>query len=306
MQNGRKMKLKISAQAAAFLNGETPREEKLKAARGEIPLDPSDLVAVLSYLSRDSDSELKDFSVRSLKGLGEHILSAVCSKADTHPVILDKLARIHCKNSSVTGQIVLHPNTDRNTLLFLAEYGVKAAQMLLDTPGQDVTDTKNTAQETTTVVTPVPSETGETEKENGEFKSKFQLAQDLGIKEKMKLALTGDKEWRSLLIKDNNRLITESVLKNPRITEQEILLICKSSVNNDEILRFICTDKEWTKNYQIRKALIENHRTPLHHALRFLSFLSEKDLAFLAKSKNVSSVITNQARRMLINKNSGK
>jgi hypothetical protein len=118
--------------------------------------------------------------------------------------------------------------------------------------------------------------------------------------------LMGNKEWRSILIRDNNKIVCESVLKNPRITDQEILVIAKSSERSDEIIRIICSNKEWTKSYQLRKALIENHKTPLQFALRFLSLLTEKDLAFLVKSKNVSSVIVTQARKMLTNKKSGK
>jgi hypothetical protein len=77
-------------------------------------------------------------------------------------------------------------------------------------------------------------------------------------------------------------------------------------VQNDEIMRVICANKEWVKNPQIRKALVENHKTPLPNALRFLQYLSEKDLSQLAKSKNVSTVIATQARRILLSKKEGR
>jgi hypothetical protein len=51
---------------------------------------------------------------------------------------------------------------------------------------------------------------------------------------------------------------------------------------------------------------VENNKAPLHHALRFLSSLTEKDLAVLAKSKNISSIIATQARRSLLNKKKEK
>jgi hypothetical protein len=124
----------------------------------------------------------------------------------------------------------------------------------------------------------------------------------MGVGEKIKMALTGDKEWRSLLIKDSNKLVNGAVVKNPRITEPEILAISKSVIQNDEIIRVICHNKEWIKNMEIRKALVLNHKTPLPVALRFMAYLSEKDLGSIAKSKNVSSVLANNARRMLLNK----
>ncbi|HEX2769033.1 MAG TPA: hypothetical protein VHN12_07085, partial [Geobacteraceae bacterium] len=110
------------------------------------------------------------------------------------------------------------------------------------------------------------------------------------------------KEWRSLLIKDNNKLVAGSVIKNPQITEPEILDFAKSTIKNDEIMRIICNNKEWLKNYQIRKALVTNCKTPLPSALRFMATLTDKDLATLAKSKNVSTLISTQARRLLLSK----
>lgn len=152
------------------------------------------------------------------------------------------------------------------------------------------------------VLQPETEEESSEKSESEEFRSKYQMAQTMGVGEKIKMALTGDKEWRSILVKDSNKLVNGAVVKNPRITEPEILAISKSAIQNDEIIRVICQNKDWVKNYEIRKALVLNHKTPLPVALRFMGFLSEKDLGGMAKSKNISSVLSNQARRMLTNK----
>jgi hypothetical protein len=128
------------------------------------------------------------------------------------------------------------------------------------------------------------------------------MAQVMGIAEKIKMALTGDKEWRSILVKDANKLVSAGVIKNPRITEAEVTNLLKSGIQNDEIMRLICDNKEWVKNYNIRKALVDNNRTPIQKALRYLVTLNDKDLSGYAKSKNVSSVISTQAKRILLNK----
>ena len=101
-------------------------------------------------------------------------------------------------------------------------------------------------------------------------------------------------------------LVSGAVVKNPRMTEGEVLTIAKSQVQNDEIIRVICANKEWVKNPLIRKALAENNKTPLPAALRFVATLSEKDLSLMAKSKNISSVIASQARRILLTKKNGR
>lgn len=186
--------------------------------------------------------------------------------------------------------IALNPQTDAATLEYLAGRGISAARSRLEgASGANAS--------------PVPEEDEEpVDEESDEFLSKYQLAQQMSIAEKIKTGLTGDKEWRGLLIKDSNKLVSSAVIKNPRITEAEVLTICKGVVQNDDVIRLICANKEWGKNYQIRKALVTNSKTPLAKAIRYLNTLSEKDVASLAKSKNVSSVISTQARRLIAQK----
>ena len=61
----------------------------------------------------------------------------------------------------------------------------------------------------------------------------------MSIAEKIKMALIGDKEWRSLLIKESNKLVSTAVIKNPRITDPEVLAIAKSSELNEEVIRLV-------------------------------------------------------------------
>jgi hypothetical protein len=300
------MKLKVSAHAAVFMQKETAKEEKLRVVRGEVPMTPPDLFAVLVYLSLNDDDELKAAACRGLQKLPEETLLAAAEMPDIHPRILDVLVRLHSGNRQLVEKITSNANVDRRTLRFIAENCMTPAENVLDRSAQQASSQRISQEHASSHDSPLPDEIEGTAGEDEEFQSKFKIAHGLTPPEKIKLAITGDKEWRAILIKDNNKLVTESVLKNPRITEQEILLIAKSSVKNDEIIRIICTNKEWTKNYQLRKTLIENSRTPLQYALNFLSLMTEKDLSFLVKSKNVSSVITTQARRMLTNKKLGK
>lgn len=297
--------MKVSAQAAAFLQKDTPKEQKQRVVRGEASLTSADLVIVLAYMSLDRDDELKAAALKCLRELPGETLESTCTVPDIHPRILDILARVHITNQPLIDKISGHPDVDERTLTFIAGARLQCAEFNVDSSGQDseVSDHPCQASSQTSLL---PDEVDEAAGEGEDFLNKYKLVQEFDTKEKIKMALTGNKEWRSILIRDNNKIVGESVLKNPRITDQEILVIAKSSERSDEIIRLICSNKEWTKSYQLRKALIENHKTPLQFALRFLSFLTEKDLSFLVKSKNVSSVIVTQARRMLTNKKSGK
>lgn len=136
--------------------------------------------------------------------------------------------------------------------------------------------------------------------------SKYQQALELGVSEKIKMALTGDKEWRTIFIKDPNKLVSSAVLKNPRITEGEVLTIAKNKSSSEELIRLITLNREWLKHYAIKKALIFHPRTPIQNALRYMTILGEKDMKSLAKSRGVSQVLVNAARRAVLNKEKKK
>lgn len=132
--------------------------------------------------------------------------------------------------------------------------------------------------------------------------SKYQLLQDMTVSEKIKMALTGDKEWRTLLIREPNKQVCTAVLKNPRITEGEVLAVAKNRSALEELIRIILLNRDWIKLYDMKKALVYHPRTPLQQAIKFMAFLSERDIKELAKSKNVTQVVVNNARRMLMTK----
>lgn len=124
------------------------------------------------------------------------------------------------------------------------------------------------------------------------------------VSQKVKLALRGNKDARSILVRSSNRLIQRMVLQNPRITEEEILALAKSRNTDEELLRIVAENREWVGVYQIRFALVENAKTPLVQALRLIRSLAEREIRGLAKSKNVPTVISTQARKILFQKES--
>jgi hypothetical protein len=258
-----KVSIKIPAHLAMYIKPDASLEDKMKVINSGVTASSGERVTLLFFLCYDKDQEVKSAALVEMKKLPLPLVADVSACPDTHPRLRELLAK-------------LYP-------VFSAEEIPAAAEQVEEKPNE-------------------PAEMpGEEEKEE-EYQSKYQMAQSMGVGDKIKMALTGDKEWRSLLIKDSNKLVNGAVVKNPRITEPEILTIAKSVIQNEEILRVICHNKEWIKNYEIRKALVLNNKTPLPVALRFMAFLTEKDLTGMSKSKNISSVLANQARRVLFGK----
>lgn len=140
------------------------------------------------------------------------------------------------------------------------------------------------------------------DKVDSKTKSRFQEIKDLPVPDKVKLAMSGDKEARSILLRDSNKQVQEAVLDSPRITEGEVAGVANSRNVSDELLRKIAQSREWMKNYQIRLGLVNNPKTPLPIGIKIVGTLMIADLKRLSKNKGVSNVLVTAAQRVLIKK----
>lgn len=120
----------------------------------------------------------------------------------------------------------------------------------------------------------------------------------MGMKDRVKLAMKGDREARNILIRDPNRIVAQAVVQNPRITEQEIEKIAAMRSVPEDILRKIASDRQWSRSYAVVHNLARNPRTPIANTMNILSRLQLKDLAALSKNKNVSDAVRRQALRL--------
>lgn len=123
--------------------------------------------------------------------------------------------------------------------------------------------------------------------------------QNMSVFDKIKLARLGNKEARSLLVRDSNKLVAGAAVRSPKVTDLEVVGFAKARNISDEVLRIVAGNRDWTRSYQVKLALAGNPKTPKPAAVKFLNYLQDRDLKVLMKSKEVSSVIANQARRIL-------
>ena len=64
-----KIRLELSPQAEKYARRDAPRDVRLMAARGALPLQPLELATVLFALMHDEDAEVKSTARDSLEGL---------------------------------------------------------------------------------------------------------------------------------------------------------------------------------------------------------------------------------------------
>jgi hypothetical protein len=143
-----------------------------------------------------------------------------------------------------------------------------------------------------------PGDMPEWELSEDEYQSLYNRILTMGVGEKVKLAFTGNKEARDILIRDANKMVAMAVVKSPKIQENEIEAISKSRQVAEDVLRHIASTKEWIKSYQIKYNLSSNPKTPLPMAMKLLGQLRETELKKLSKDKNVSQFLATQARRL--------
>ncbi|MEA3362401.1 MAG: hypothetical protein U9Q61_03930 [Thermodesulfobacteriota bacterium] len=336
-QGTEKVQIVIPAEVAKIMSKWGGHSVRLAAARGALPMSGHNLVTVLFVFYHGENPELKEEALSTLQTLPAQILLAALSQPELHPSIIDLIVRLRYQDSVVMQAATVHRMIGIKSLLFLAENSSGDVLDILSHNDEVLrkTDAIRTAiinnshadilmkqrlgwvaptvveREPEPVVEEQPGadsaedeedDTLEDEELEEEALTKYQELQEMLVADKIKMALTGDKEWRTLLIRESNKQVNTAVLKNPRISEGEVINVAKNRSSSDELIRIILLNKDWVKLYEMKKALAVHPRTPLQTAMRYMTFLSEKDIKELAKSREVSRVIVNNARRMLMTK----
>ena len=127
----------------------------------------------------------------------------------------------------------------------------------------------------------------------------------MGMKDRVKLAMKGNREARNILIRDPNRVVSQAVVNNPRITDQEVEKIAALRSVPEDVLRQIAINRKWARNYNTAHNLARNPRTPIANVISILVRLQMKDLNNLAKNRNVPDAVRRHSLR-LINTRAGK
>ena len=135
--------------------------------------------------------------------------------------------------------------------------------------------------------------------EKKKVSSSFIKFDELKIFEKIRLATIGNAYCRSVLIRDSNRLVAMSVVRSPAITDGEIVAAAANRAVCDDVIRFISNSREYTKDYAVKQALVNNPKCPLASSLRLLSFLRPDDLKSISRSRNIPGALATAAKKLL-------
>jgi hypothetical protein len=208
--------------------------------------------------------------------------------------ILERIAQVYYDNDDILRDLVLCPNLSETSLAFIALTGTE--------------DIKTFISETR-VMDVLLTDADDKQGEGGGKRKKLNISQiilKMTIPQKVKLAFTGAKEARGILIRDSSKIIATAVLDNPRISIGEVEFFAKSANLSEDVIRKIGTNQEWSKKYSIAVALVNNPKTPVGVSMSLVHRMTDKDLGVLEKSRNVPEAVRSSARGLLIKKKMGK
>lgn len=118
--------------------------------------------------------------------------------------------------------------------------------------------------------------------------------------QKILLAPKADRTTRALMLQDNDPMLLFALLKNPRLSLDEIVRIAKSSALGFQAAELILKTPQWSANLDVRVALIQNPKLPLPIALRILPSLPDKEVRAIAKGAATSAALKQAALRRVV------
>jgi hypothetical protein len=102
--------------------------------------------------------------------------------------------------------------------------------------------------------------------------------------EKILLAIKAERSERALLLQDNDPRVLLSLLRNPRLTVDEVSRLARSSFLTYQIADVIMKAAQWMGNLDVRLGLIQNPKTPPAFAMRILPTLPESEVRAIARA----------------------
>ena len=244
-----------------FRRGEVARDVRLMAAQGAIAPSPLEQLAILMFLSSDSDPEIRETTERTLGMLPPRAVADFIARSDV-PLELRE---------------------------FFGKRGIEPS----DTPAPDPEIPLGDTDETGLDLPPADEE--------GDVKAKTfnERLADMTVPEKVKCATKGTREMRAVLIRDPNRMVSAAVLSCPKVNDAEVEAFAKMGNVSEDILRSIAMNRAWTKSYGVKLALVKNSKTPVTLSMNLLNLLNEKDVKIITTDRNVPEALRLAAKKRL-------
>jgi len=127
----------------------------------------------------------------------------------------------------------------------------------------------------------------------------------LTLGERKFLARGHDRVRLDRLLLDPEPSVVRNLLRNPHLTEQDVIRLAARRPTRTEIQKEIHASR-WGSRYRIRVALVCNPYTPTDLSLKLVGFLLRKDLRAVRNDGNLHELVREEAKRLLKKRHKGK
>jgi hypothetical protein len=247
-----------------FKRGDVARDVRLLAAQGGLAPRAHEQLAILVLLLEDPDPEIREVADATLASIPVAALEAFLARSDVSIGLRE----------------------------FFADRGVFPAEIPaieVDEPLIDTSDEPIVAEEDELALP-----------EGADRDSVMQLLGKMTFPQRLKAALKGTKEMRSVLIRDPNKMIANSVLSSPKLTDSEVEAFARMASVSEDVLRTIGANRAWMKSYKIVVALTKNPKCPVALSLNPMARLNDRDLSTLSVDRNVPEPLRIAARKKVV------
>ena len=132
----------------------------------------------------------------------------------------------------------------------------------------------------------------------GQRDNAVQKINRLDVKGRIQLAMKGNKEERSILIRDGTKVVALAVLEAPKLSDGEVEKFALQKNVLEAVLRHIPLKRRFMKNYIVVRNLVANPRTPLDLGLGLMKHLLTQDLKNISANKEISETVRKLALKM--------
>jgi hypothetical protein len=132
----------------------------------------------------------------------------------------------------------------------------------------------------------------------GQRDNTVQKINRLDVKGRIQLAMKGNKEERSILIRDGTKVVALAVLEAPKLSDGEVEKFALQKNVLEAVLRQIPLKRRFMKNYIVVRNLVSNPRTPLDLGLGLMKHLQPQDLKNVSANKEISETVRKLAMKM--------
>jgi hypothetical protein len=307
--------------------GNATREEKLAVCTGGVKLPAPDLAEILSVLALDSDELISTRAQESILALPiENFVEALHRQQALEP-LFEFAAKNLAAKPGIADALIKNKNCPAEHLVPLVQHlSALGVQSLMDELDR-VSDSRELAEalEKSTSITleqknqlnellsdampdmeALADALADAEPDNERRKTLLQQISTMTVSQRVKFAMKGGSEARRTLIRDNNKVVQRAVLQSPRLTDQEVEAFASMTNLTDEILRLIGKNRNFRKNYNVVRNLLNNGKAPLDCSLGLLPMLNPPDLKKLGMNKNIPETLRATAVKLMRQRNENK